>query len=209
MGLKIDLATKDVMCIYKQAIRSVPVTSIAPLVTTTSRITVADHLCKSVVQSFGVPSVSPTTVQEIVRNIIVDDLGYNASVFMTETIATAGMLGTFALGYIPVFLGTGLFTVPLVVPALSRLILMLACDVTLILARAFRDCAKQDLGQPRKQNIEKAAAAYRGPHTDVHREIKALVPRLKFIHGFQFKKIKTGYKRILEKHMQSFVNGDS
>ena len=209
VGLKIDLATKDVMRIYKQTVKSAAVTNIAPLATTTTRITVAALVCKSVVQSFGVPTVTPTTVQQIVKNIIVDDLGHNASVFMAEAVATTGIFGTLVLGGIPVFLATAGIAAPLAIPAISRLILMLACDVTLILTRAFRDCTEQALGQPRKQNIEKAAAAYYGPHKDVHRKIKALLPSHNFISSFQFDKIKVGYRRILEEHIQSFVNDGS
>ena len=208
VSLKIDVATKDVMRIYKQTIKSAAVTNIAPLAITTTRVTVAGLVCKSVVQSFGVPSVTPTTVQRIVKNMIVDDLGHNASVFMAEISATAGIFGTLILGGIPVFLATSLVATPLAVPAISRLILMLACDVTLILTRAFSDCTKQALGQPRKQDIERAAAAYHGPHRDVHRDIKALAS-LNFIQDFQFEKIKTGYSKILEKYIQLFVNNDS
>ena len=209
VGLKIDLATNDVMRIYKQTIQSAAVTNMAPLAITTTRITVAALVCKSVVQSFGIPSVTPATVQQIVRNIVVDDMGHNASVFMAEAAATTGVVGTFVLGGIPVFLATALIAASLAIPTISRLILMLACDVTLILKRAFKECTKQALGQPRKQNIERAAAAYHGPHREVHREIKALVPPLKFINGFRFEKIKTGYKRILEEHIRSFANDGS
>ena len=209
VGLKIDLATKDVMRIYKQTIQSAAFTNIAPLAITTTRITVAALVCKSLVHSFGVPTVTPTTVQHIVKNIIVDDLGHNASVFMAEAITAVGGFGTFVLGGIPVCLATALFTTPLAIPAISRLILMLACDVTLILTRAFKDCTKQALGQPRKQDIERAAAAYHGPHREVHRVIKDLIPSFQVVKGFQFEVIKAGYKRILEKHIQSFVNDDS
>lgn len=193
------------MRIFKQTIKSVSTISCIPLASTTTRVTVAAVVCKAVVRSFGVPSVTPTAVQQIVKNVIWDDMGHNFSVFVAEGIAAVGVLGTVVLLGMPVFLATSVLSIPLIVPATASLILMLACDVTLILSRAFQRCTRQCLGHPLRKDIEEAAFAYRELSKEVHESIKDLVPKSNVFKSFQFDKIKIGYSRIFQKYINIFV----
>lgn len=205
VDLKVDLAANDAMRIYKQTIKSLSATSFIPLASTTTRVTVAAVVCKAVVHSFGVPSVTSTTVQQIVKNVIWDDMGHNLSFFIAESITVCGVIGSLAMGGMPVFLATSLVAAPLIVPATARLILMLACDVTLILTRAFQECARQCLGHPQKKDIEKAAFAYKKLAKDVHKSIKELIPKSNMIKSYRYEEINISYRHLLDKHISTFA----
>lgn len=193
------------MRIFKQTIKSVSIISFIPLASTTTGPTVAAVVCKAVVRSFGVTSVTPTAVQKIVKNVVSDAMNPHIASFLAEGVATIGVLLNVACFGIPLFLGTNMVNIPMIVPATASLILMLACDVTLILSRAFRKCTGQCLGHPSRKDIEEAAFAYRGLSREVHESINHLVPKLNVAKSFQFDKIKIGYSSILQKYIEIFV----
>lgn len=193
------------MRIFKQTIKSVSTTSFIPLASTTTGLTVAAVVFKAVVRSFGVTSVTPTAVQQIVKNVVLDFRAPNIDFFLAETVATTGVLLTVALFGMPVFLATSIVNIPVIVPATASLILMLACDVTLILSRAFQKCTGQCLGHPSRKDIEEAAFAYRGLSREVHKSISHLIPKFSVAKSFQFDKIKIGYSSILQKYIEIFV----
>ncbi|KAL8960476.1 MAG: hypothetical protein Q9193_002825 [Seirophora villosa] len=206
IDLKVDLATTKTMQIYKRVINSAGGTSLIPMATTTSRVTVGAVVCTAVVNAFGVPSVTAATVRQIVKSILWDDMGGNFKVFLAECIATAGVVATVGLFGMPVFLAAGAITAPVAIVATAEMLLMLSCDLILVLRRAFKDCTHQFLGHPLKKNIEKAALAYREFALGVHKEIKILTPNTtKFYQAFQSAKIKIGFEQIIEKYTQSFV----
>lgn len=205
IDLKVDLAVTKTMHIYTRILKTASSVSMVPLGNTAHRVTVAVVVCKAVVHAFGVPSVTAATVQEIVKNVIWDDMGRNFSVFVADVIATTGVFGTIAFFGAPVFLAAGAVNIPIIVPATAELLLMLACDIILILVRAFKDCTHQCLGQPLKKDIEKAALAYRDFAKRVHQEIKDLIPKFNTIKGFQTTKIKLGVGRILQRYTELFV----
>lgn len=206
IDLKVDLATTKTMQIYKRVVKSAGGTSLIPMATTTSRVTVGAVVCTAVVNAFGVPSVTAATVRQIVKSIIWDDLGGNFKVFLAECIAAVGIVGTIGLFGMPVFLAAGALTAPVAIVATAELLLMLSCDLILVLRRAFKDCTHQSLGHPLKKNIEKAALAYREFAPGVHKEIKILTPSsTKFYQAFKSAKIKMGFEQIIEKYTQSFV----
>ena len=205
MDLKVDLATNDIMRIYKPTIKSISATSFIPFSSTTTRLTVAAIVCHAVVRSFGVLSVTYTTVQQNVKSVIWDDMGHNFNVFVAETITGVGVLGSFILGGIPVFLATTVITLPIIIPATARSMLMIACDVTLILTRAFQESTRQGLGHPLKKDIEIAAFAYRELAKEVHKSIKEFVPMANLIKSYEYQKIEKSYRRILDRYIKVFA----
>ena len=205
IDLKVDLAVTKTMQIYKQTNYSAASVSMIPVGNTTNQVTVAVVICTAVVNSFGVPSVSAATVQQIVKNIVWDGMGQSFSAWLADGIATVGILGTIIFGGMPIFLATGAVNAPLIIPATAQLLLMLSCDVILILIRAFKDCTHQCLGQPLKKDIEKAAVAYRPFAQGVHQDIKHLTPKGDLIRVFQVAKIHIGVEKILEKYTKLFI----
>lgn len=204
IDLKVDLAVTKTMQIYKRILKSASSMAVVPLGNTAHRVTVAVLVCKAVVNAFGVPSVTAATVQQIVKNVVWDDMGRNFSVVVADCIATVGAFGTFVTFGMPVFLAAAAVNIPIIIPATAELLLMLSCDVILILIKAFKDCTHQCLGQPLKQDVEKAAQAYRHFAKQVHEEIKGLISKYNIIKVFQIAKIRIGVERILEKYTQLF-----
>ena len=205
IDLKVDLALTKTMQIYKQTLKSAGSVSVIPLANTTNQFTVAVVVCKAVVNAFGVPSVSAATVQQIVKNIVWEGMGLNFSALMADCIATVGLFGTLVFGGMPIFLAAGALNAPYMIPATAQLLLILSCDVTLILIKAFKDCTHKCLGQPLKKDIEKAAVAYCMFAEEVHQEIKDLVAKFNIIKVFQVTKVHIGVEKILEKYTKLFI----
>ena len=206
IDLKVDLAVSKTMQIYKGTLKSAASMTVIPLGNTTNQLTVAVVICTAIVNAFGAPTVTATTVQQIVKNIVWDGMGRSFSLLMADCIAAAGVFGTIVFGGIPVFLAAGAVNIPIVIPAVAQSLLMLSCDVILILIRAFKDCTRQCLGQPLKKDIERAAVAYRQFATQVHQEIKVLIDKVNFVKNFQAAKIHVGFEKILNKYRKLFVD---
>ena len=205
IDLKVDLAVTKTMQIYKRILKSASGVSVVPLGNISYRVTVAVFVCKAVVNAFGVPSVTAATIQQIVKNVIWDDMGRNFSVFVADCIATVGVFGTLVLFGMPVSLAAGAVTIHIIIPATVDFLLILSRDVNLILIRAFKDCAQQCLGQPLKQDIEKAALAYRQFAKEVHQEIKDMDFKFSIIKVFRFAKIQFGVEKMLKMYTKLFI----
>ena len=169
------------------------------MASSTTRVSVSAAIVKDVVQCFGIPSVTPTTVLKIVEVQVLDDLGHNMSVAAAESIASAGMVGTVLFGGLPLFLAAGAVNLPIVVPATVRLLLMLACDVMLILTEAFKEATRKCIGQPLQKDVEAAAQAYReaGTARQVHKRLKKLVPRSNIVKSYRTERIRRNLMRTI------------
>jgi hypothetical protein len=200
VDLKIDLAVDVTMRIYRRALRTASLAGMAPLASTATRVSTSAAIVKEIVACFGVPSVSPETIMNIMKSVVWDDIAHNLSIFVAECIAGAGVFGTVMFGGMPFVLAAGAVNVPIVVPATTRLTLMIACDVMLILTMAFKEATEKCIGQPLKKDVENAALSYRqsGNTALVHKRIKKLVPRRNVAKSFRTERIR--------KHMASLVD---
>lgn len=204
MDLKVDSATNDTMRVLKQTIKSYMFPFETRAIIGIPGFVGAD-VCKAIVRSFGIPSVTPSTLEQIVNSLIWRNLGQGFSVYFAETnpilLPGAGLI--IILGGITFLLPS--LANPLIVPAFASLMLTLACDLTLILLRAFRKCTHQCLGHPLMKDIKEAAYAYRGFSKEVHKSIKGLVPNYSTFGTLRYDKIKIGYSGILPKYIKDFV----
>lgn len=208
VNLKVEAAVGEVMKIYRRVLGTASTTSFTPLGPTANRAGAALAVCKAIVQCFGLPTVNHRTILEIVKNTVWDDLGHNVLVLFTEAVATFGMLFTVGFGGMPIFLAAGAFNFPLIVPATTRLMLMLASDLILILVRAFRSTATTCIGQPEEKHVARAARDYRRISGDVHRAIFELVPKRNVVKSFRHGKVRLGLEGIV-KRFQREVTKDS
>ncbi|KAL9611273.1 MAG: hypothetical protein Q9167_004070 [Letrouitia subvulpina] len=174
INLKISAAIGEVMKIYRRVLGTASTLSFLPMASSTNRPSSAISICKAIVQCFGLPTINYDTVFEIVKSTVWDDAGHNMLIALGEAAATVGVLATVACGGMPIFLATGAFNFPLVVPATTRLILMLASDLILILARAFRITTTTCVGQPSEKD------------TNV-------------VKSFRYKKVRLGLEEIVER----------
>ena len=152
-----------------------------------------------------------------VDNIMNKIIWWNLKRFMAQsvrqTIATWGIIG-FG-GGIPLVAGAPLLEAP---PA-ARMVVKCACDLILILDRAFKHGGKFVIGK----DIEEASREYIAESTDqpadstaietksrrkrVHAEIEELIPLRKFYKYIRIARIQRGMEDIIEKHR--FGPGDS
>ena len=205
IDLKVELASTETMRLYRRIVRSAAGSTFVPLASSVNRVTVAILVCKAIVACFGTPTVSAVTIQEIVKSVVWDDLEHSFSMVFAEGLAVIGVGGSILFAGAPLFLASGVVNMTFAVPATARLFLMLACDVILILTRAYKSCTDKCLGQPLKKDIENAAFAYRNISKEVHRAVKDLLPRVNLVGAFKAKKIEIGFEEILEKYKREFT----
>lgn len=192
------------MRIYTKVLGTASASGIVPTASATNRAGSAISVCRAIVQCFGLPTVNTQTILEIMKSTVWDDAGHNVMVAFSEVVATAGMVATVGLG-MPFVLVAGALNFPLVVPATTRLMLMLASDLILILVRAFRITTTTCVGQPEEKDVAKAAKDYRLISADVHKEIFKLVPRRNVVKSFRYSKVRVGLKRIIEDFREEVV----
>lgn len=208
INLKIKSAIGEVVKVYKRLLRTASTLGSIPSASTTIRAAAAMAICKAIVQCFGLPTVNYQTILEIVKNTVWDDAGHNILVVFSEAVATAGVIATVGLSGAPIYLAAGAFNFPLVVPATSRLMLMLASDLILILVRAFRSTTTTCIGQPEEKHVARAARDYRRISGDVHQDIFKLVPKKNVLKSFRYDKVRLGLEEIV-KRFQEEVTKDS
>jgi len=196
------------MKIYRRVLGTASTLSFIPTASTTNRAGAAVAICKAIIRCFGLPTVNYKTILEIVKNTVWDDAGHNILLVFSEAVATAGLIATMGFGGAPIFLAAGAFNFPLVVPATTRLMLMLASDLILILVRAFRSTATTCIGQPEEKHVARAARDYRHISGDVHRELFNLVPKRNVVKSFRYGKVRLGLEEIV-KRFQEEVTKDS
>ena len=207
IDLKVDLAIAECMRIYRHTVRSAAASGFIPAGPSTTRVTVAAVVCKTIAACFGLPTVSPKTIHEIVNIVIWEDMGHDVSILVAEVISGVGITGTLALGGMPVFLAAGVINAPIVVPATTRLFLMLACDVILILVKAFKDSTDKCVGQPLRKDVEFAALEYRKISKMVHKKIKKVIPRRNMIKSFQANRVHEQFTAIVAEYKALVTEG--
>ena len=208
IDLKVDSAVEQVMKLYKHTVRAAPAMTTLPGASTTNQFTLGLLIYKTMIGCFGASSVSESTVQHILKRFVWNELGHSVSVAFAEIFATAGLLGTLALGGIPILIPVAAISTTLVVPTTARLCLMFGCDVMLVLMRAFKQSTDRCLEQPLPTDFEAAADAYRDFSKAVHERVKGLIPRepTLFFKSFQTNSIREGFVTIVADYRGAFVN---
>ena len=193
IDLKVNLAISEVIRTYRRAILGAVAVAGVPTGPTTTRTASAVDVCRRVIACFGLPTVTGEMVLQILRANILDDLGNNLIIALTEGIAALGLVRS-------LFVVSSAVSIPLVVPATSRLLLMLATDMILILARSFQEAAVKNIGQPLAKDLGAAARAYRPFAQEIHKQIKKLVPRKNPVACFRTDKITVRFEKIIEEY---------
>jgi len=202
INLKIYTAVGEVMKIYRRVLGTASTLSLIPSAPTTNQAGAALAICKAIVQCFGLPTANYHPILEIVKNTVWDDAGHNILLVFSEAVAIAGLIATMGLYGAPVFLAAGAFNFLLIVPGTTRLMLMLASDLILILVRAFRSTATTCIGHPEQKHIARAARDYRRISGDVHREILRLVPKRNVVKSFRYGKVRLGLEEVVQRFQE-------
>ncbi|KIX95928.1 uncharacterized protein Z520_08183 [Fonsecaea multimorphosa CBS 102226] len=203
---KIDSAITECMRLGLHAVRTAMVP--LPLSGAIGTPTVARILCQHVLQCFGFPKALPDEVEEIMTRVVLGHL----KKFMTVTIAEFVGVGMVTAGVIIGTMGAGgvlaLSLCVLSVPPTARMLFKCACDMILILERAFRYQGKY----VSVKQIEDAALYYTTAMTKtfagkelllqkhVHDEVDRLIPLTKISTGMKFSKLRPGLEDIIYKN---------
>ena len=190
------------MKVYRKVIGTASGLAVLPGASTTNRTAGAISVCKEIVKCFGLPTVSHRTIFEIIKATVWDDVSHNVSTTLAEGIATIGLLSTVFLGGIPIFLAAGAVNIPLVIPATTRLMLMLASDLILILTMAFKEITLTFIGQPQVGDVERAARQYRDFSSTVHNAILELVPRRHLMRSYRYNAVQSGLEEVVHRYKQ-------
>ena len=199
IDLKITAAITETMRIYRKVLGTAAGLGAIPTAPSSNRTASAISVCKAVAQCFGIPTVNYKTIYEIVKCTAWDDLGHNFGILFAEGIAAAGLLFSIGLYGMPVFLAAGAVNIPLVVPATTRLMLMLASDLILIFVRAFKETTNTCVGQPLLKDVERAAAHYVPLSRRVHKDILQLVPKRDVRKSFRYNDVRSGLEEVIKK----------
>ncbi|OAG41002.1 hypothetical protein AYO21_04844 [Fonsecaea monophora] len=203
---KIDSAITECMRLGLHAVRTAMVP--LPLSGAIGTPTVARILCQHVLQCFGFPKALPEEVEEIMTRVVLGHL----KKFMTVTIAEFVGVGVVTTGVIFGTMGAGgalaLSLCILAAPPTARMLFKCACDMILILERAFRYQGKY----VSTKQIEDAAVYYTTAMTKtfagkelllqkhVHDEVDRLIPLTKISTGLKFSKLRPGLEDIIYKN---------
>jgi hypothetical protein len=195
IDLKINCAIIETMKIYRRilgtgaALGYIPTS--APIHLTASTIS----LCKAILPCFGLPRVSYREVYGIVKCNLWDDLRH-ASVVTPNGFSAVSLTLTEILG---AALTGGALNIPLVVTVTTRLVLILASDLILVLVRACKETTFTSASHPQLKDVENAARYYRPSSSEVHEEILRLVPKWDLKETYRYDKVRLGLEEILHR----------
>jgi len=206
VDLKIDMAIMEVMRVYRGVLGTASGLAMIPGASTTNRTAAAYSICKEILKCFGLPTLDTKTVLKIVKVNVWDDLGHNVSVALAEGIAFLGIAATVALWGLPVCLASNV-NIPIVVPATTRLMLMLAGDLILILTRAFKRTTYTCIGMPEDKDIAQAAREYSAVSPHVHKELLEVVPRRNLLASYDQGKVRERLGTVIARYKYE-VSGD-
>ena len=175
IDLKINLAIIETMSVYRRVLGTTSILGFVPTAALGDFTVSAISISKAIVHCFGLPTMSHYTIYEIVKTSIWDDLGHYVSI-------------TIAQAFIPL---------PLAVLATTRLMLLLASDIILILVRAFKETTYTFVGQPTEKDVENAARFYRPMSAKVHREVLKLVPKRNVTKSYRHNDVRLGLEKIV------------
>lgn len=205
IDMKIDCAIIETMKIYRHILASSSALGLIPTAPTSNRTAAAISVCRAIIKCFGLPAINVNLIYEIIKCNLWDDLGHNLSVAVAEGIATLGLGASVLSGGMPIFLASAVINVPLVVPATTRLMLMLASDLILILTQAFKKTAFTCVGQPLVKDVEQAAIRFRPLSRKVHKEVMELVPKRSLVKSYRVNNVRLGLEKILNRYKEHLM----
>ena len=203
--VKVSSAMQEVMRTYKQIIGTATGAAFVPGATTTNRYVSAVAVSTKILGIFGLPTVHSETAMQVVRANVWEDLGNHFALVWAEGVQTFGWLLTVVNLGIPFFLPATLINMPVVIPATTRLFLMLSADLILILARSFKDARDRQVSQPREHDLLTAARAYRRYAVDVHKRIGKMVPRRNMFKSYQSGRIAREFRDVVDEFREKMA----
>lgn len=206
--LKIDLAQAEITKRYKRLLRRTGV-SWVPFGATVTRKVFTTQVTKSIMNCFGVPAVSADMAMSALKSNVWSTLGSNVQLALSEAFHLLGLTATgFTIGS-PIWMVTGGLHATYIVPTTCRLFLIMACDLTLVLARSFKEITFRARGQPNEKDVGVAARHYavRGYARHVHRDIRRLIPRMDLKSVYRIDEVQRGIEDLFDRYRDKLMEG--
>jgi hypothetical protein len=199
---KVDSAITETMRLYGHSTR----TAAVPLQFSgmAGTATTALFLCKNILKCFGYRGLDSKLLYQILYDMLWASMDSHSLQVFSETVLSASEVAAFTgvgatVGLLGFIVGTCAHLAS--ISASARAILMCACDIILILERAFW-YGEQPIGG---NEIRSAVEEYGRKRGKVHEDVKNLVPMHGFVKSFKFTTIKLGIEKIIKTHR--FQNG--
>lgn len=208
LDLKIELAQAEIMKRYKRLIRQSGVATWVPFGSTVNRKLSNVQVTRSIINCFGLPTVTAEVAMEALKANVWSTFGSNVQLAFSEVFHLFGLTCTgLALGS-PIWLLTGSMNAAHIVPITCRLFLIMACDLTLVLARSFKEVTFRASGQPNEKDVGAAARNYavRGYSQHVHRDIKLLIPRKNLRASFKVDTVQRGVEDLFNEYKDRLMD---
>lgn len=178
----------------------------APFGATVTRKVSTTQVTNSIINCFGLPAVSADIALEALKANVWNTFKGDIQLALSEVFHLIGLSCTGLAFGAPIWLLTGSINSSCVVPTTCRLFLIMACDLTLVLARSFKEVGAR--GQPSEKDVSTAARNYavRGYSQHVHRDIKKLIPRKDVLASFRVENVQRGIKELISEYKNGLID---
>ena len=192
---------------YKKLIRSATGTAYALAGPSINRKVATNAVTKAIINCFGLPTVSSDMAVAALKASVWNTTETNVILALASGLQLIGITGTVFAAGIPAWLVTGSINASYVVPATCRLFLIMACDLTFVLARSFKEVTFRANGQPNERDVSAAARNYklRGYSQHVHHHIKKLVPRRNLAASYKVETIRQSVDDLFMKYKDKLM----
>lgn len=200
--LKVKRAIDESIRFLRHGIRTSSVAAVTVVGSSITTPTISRILCDNILKCFGFPKIDPASVNNIMNKII----GWNLYGFLAQQIGQSVVLSTgvavlciFSLGgALPLVAGLSM----LEVPTAGRMIVKCACDLILILDRAFKHGGKfvtsQDIEEASQEYVATTVQGGWSKRKQVHAQVTGLIPILQKKFWNRLSIIKVGMEEIIE-----------
>lgn len=204
METKIEQAIDESMRLLRRGVVTSTVGASIPIfVHSISTPTISRILCDNILRCFGFPKIDAANVDYIMHKIV----GWNLIRFLSHQVGQSVILGFPMAGSIFASLGGSTPMIAMLeAPAAARMIVKCACDLILILDRAFKHGGKfvmrKDITLACQEYITRPANSGRTRRKRVHAQVMELIPIFskKFWGGARIAKIRGGMEDIISEN---------
>ncbi|THW54725.1 hypothetical protein D6D20_09997, partial [Aureobasidium pullulans] len=200
---KIKQAIEESIRLLRHGVWASSVGAVGIVVPSITTPTISRILCDNILICFGFPKINPASVNNIMNKII----GWNLIRFLAQQVSQSVTLGSLVAGLTIVSLGGGAPIIGLMslleAPAAARMIIKCACDLILILDRAFKHGGKfvtsTDIELASREYVAKPTEKGRSKRKEVHARVMKLIPIVskRFWNSVRISKIKVGMDEII------------
>ncbi|CAD0015333.1 unnamed protein product, partial [Aureobasidium pullulans] len=200
---KINQAIEESIRLLRHGVWASSVGAVGIVVPSITTPTISRILCDNILTCFGFPKINPASVNNIMNKII----GWNLIRFLAQQVSQSVTLGSLVAGLTIVSLGGGAPIIGLMslleAPAAARMIIKCACDLILILDRAFKHGGKfvtsTDIELASREYVAKTSEKGRSRRKEVHAQVMKLIPIVskRFWNSVRISKIKVGMDEII------------